>query len=47
MGSFDVIIDSVSANIKKYVVGSIIGASAGPGTLVVNYFGRSKTEQMI
>lgn len=36
-----------SANIKKYVVGSIIGASAGPGTLVVNYFGRSKTEQMI
>ena len=35
------------ANIKKYVVGSIIGASAGPGTLVVNYFGRSKTEQMI
>ena len=36
-----------SATIKKYVVGSIIGASSGPGTLVVNYFGRSKTEQMI
>ena len=36
-----------AATIKKYVVGSIIGASSGPGTLVVNYFGRSKTEQMI
>ena len=34
------------ATIKKYVVGSIIGASAGPGTLVVNYFGKSKSEQM-
>jgi len=30
---------------KKYVVGSIIGASAGPGTLVVNYWGKSKSEQ--
>ena len=36
-----------SATIKKYVVGSIIGSASGPGTLVVNYFGRSKAEQMI
>jgi DegV family protein with EDD domain len=34
------------ASFKKYVVGCIIGASAGPGTLVVNYRGKSKSEQL-
>ena len=34
------------ADIKKYVMGAIVGLSAGPGTLVVNYKGRSKSEQM-
>ena len=32
--------------IKKYVIGAIVGLSAGPGSLVVNYKGRSKSEQM-
>ncbi|WP_034442503.1 DegV family protein [Butyrivibrio sp. AE2032] len=33
-------------NVKKYVIGPIVGVSVGPGTLICNYFGKSKTEQV-
>ena len=35
-----------NAQIKKYVIGAIVGLSVGPGSLIVNYKGRSKSEQM-
>ena len=34
------------ANIKKYIIGPIVGASVGPGMLIVNYKGRHKNEQI-
>ena len=34
------------AKIKKYVIGPIVGVSVGPGTLIVNYRGRHKNEQI-
>lgn len=35
-----------NAVIKKYVIGAIVGLSVGPGSLIVNYKGRSKSEQV-
>lgn len=35
-----------NADIKKYVIGPIVGVSVGPGTLIVNYWGKSKNEQL-
>ncbi len=35
-----------NAEIKKYVIGPIVGVSVGPGTLIVNYKGKSKNEQL-
>lgn len=34
------------ATIEKYVIGPIVGVSVGPGTLIVNYRGKSKNEQL-
>ena len=35
-----------NANIKKYVIGPIVGVSVGPGTLICNYTGKAKSEQL-
>jgi len=34
------------AKVKQYVIGPIVGVSVGPGTLIVNYRGRHKNEQI-
>ena len=34
------------ADIKIYVIGPIVGCSVGPGTLIVNYKGKHKNEQI-
>ena len=34
------------ANIKIYIIGPVVGASVGPGMLIVNYKGRHKNEQI-
>ena len=34
------------ANISFYVIGPIVGASVGPGTVIVFYYGKNKKEQL-
>lgn len=35
------------AKTRKYVIGPIVGTSVGPGTLIVNYRGKHKNDQII
>ena len=34
------------AKTRKYVIGPIVGVSVGPGTLIANYRGKDKNEQL-
>ena len=34
------------ATVKTYVIGPIVGVSVGPGTLICNYRGKHKNEQL-